>query len=397
MSLLKDVRILDLTNVLSGPFGTYLLALMGADVIKIEPPGSGDLARSLGADPALSKKKMGASFLAQNANKKSVTLNLKSPEGKAIFLRLARTADGVVENFRPGVMNRLGVGYDALRAVKPDILYLAVSGFGQDGPLAANPAYDQIIQGLSGVMAVNGTPEVNPLRCGFPACDTVGGLTAAFAFALGLYHRERTGEGQMIDVSLLDSMLPMLGWVVSNWLICNQAPVPMGNENFTAVPSGTFTTADGYLNIAANKQEQWEALADELGVPELKSHPHYKDRDSRKAHRYELNAVLNERLRTRSAAEWEVRLNALGVPSGAVLTLQQALEHPQVMHRELLQPVTAPSVGEIRVFGPAPKFSRTPGAVTAPPPELGEHTEAILAELGYDAAAVKALRDAGVV
>src|SRR5512141_126060 len=292
MKLLESVRVLDLTNVLSGPFATLHLALLGAEVIKIENPEGGDLARKLGNVPQYNKQLLGTSFLAQNANKKSLTLNLKSEEGKEIFCRLAGTADVVVENFRPGVMARLGFSYEELCRLNPRIIYCAISGFGHTGPEALKPAYDQIIQGLSGVMAVNGDERLNPLRAGFPVCDTVGGLNAAFAILAALYHRERTGEGQFVDVAMLDSIMPLMGWVAANLLIGGQQPVLLGNDNFTAAPSGTFVTKDGYINIAANKQEQWEAVADLLGVPELKTDPRFAKRDNRKKNRKELTVLL---------------------------------------------------------------------------------------------------------
>jgi len=232
--ILDGVRVLDLTNVLSGPFASLHLALLGAEVIKIENPKDGDLARKLGIVPEYNKRLMGTSFLAQNSNKKSVSLNTKSPEGKEIFKRLAREADVVIENFRPGVMDRLGIGWSVLREINPRLVFCAISGFGQTGPDAGKPAYDQIIQGLSGEMAINGDEKLNPLRAGFPVCDTVGGLNAAFAVMAALYHRERTGEGQFIDIALLDSIMPLMGWVAANLLIGGQQPVVMGNDNFTA-------------------------------------------------------------------------------------------------------------------------------------------------------------------
>ena len=240
MGALTGVRVLDLTNVLSGPFCTLHLALLGAEVVKIENPKAGDLARVLGNVPKLNKMLMGTSFLAQNANKKSVTLNLKAPEGKEIFKKLVAKADVVVENFRPDVMTRLGLGYPVLAGINPRLVYCGISGFGQTGPDADKPAYDQIIQGLSGEMDVNGDERLHPLRAGFPVCDTVGGLNAAFAIMAALYHREQTGEGQMIDVALLDSIMPLMGWVAANLLIGGQEPVSMGNDNFTAAPSGTL-------------------------------------------------------------------------------------------------------------------------------------------------------------
>jgi CoA:oxalate CoA-transferase len=226
--ILEGIRILDLTNVLAGPFATELLALCGGEVIKIENPSGGDLARKLGCVAKLNQELMGTSFLAQNANKKSLTLNLKFEEARKIFLELVDTADVLVENFRPGVMDRLGLGFEELAARNPRLIYCAISGFGQTGPDAHKPAYDQIIQGLSGVMAINGDERLSPLRCGFPVGDTVGGLNAAFAIMAALFHRERSGEGQMIDVALLDSIMPMMGWVAANLLIGNQQPQLMG-------------------------------------------------------------------------------------------------------------------------------------------------------------------------
>lgn len=397
MSLLAGVRVLDLTNVLAGPFCTSLLALCGAEVIKIENPDGGDLARRLGNVPALNDALMGTSFLAQNANKKSVTLNLKHDAGKAIFRRLLETADVVVENFRPGVMARLGFSYEAMAAINPRVIYCAISGFGQTGPDADKPAYDQIIQGLSGVMDVNGDERLHPLRCGFPVCDTVGGLNAAFAIMGALYHRERTGEGQFIDVALLDSIMPLLGWVAANLLIGGQPPVPMGNDNFTAAPSGTFVTQDGYINIAANQQAQWEAVCDVLGVPELKSDPRFQKRDVRKANRKALTPLLEAKLKERPTAYWVEKLNAKGVPAGEILSLEAALAQPQVAHRQSVQSIREAQIGELKLFSLTARFSKTPGGLTSPPPRLGAHNDEILGALGYDAEARRALAEQVVI
>lgn len=397
MKLLEGIRVLDLTNVLSGPFSTLHLALLGAEVIKIENPKDGDLARKLGNVPNLNKQLMGTSFLAQNANKKSVTLDLKAPEGKEIFRKLVASADVVVENFRPGVMARLGFGYEALREINPRIIFCAISGFGQTGPDAFKPAYDQIIQGLSGVMAVNGDERLNPLRAGFPVCDTVGGMNAAFAIMSALYYRERTGEGQMIDVALLDSIMPLMGWVAANLLIGHQQPVLMGNDNFTAAPSGTFATADGCVNIAANQQKQWEDLAKALGVSELVEDPRFKERDTRKANRKLLTPLLEEKLRQHPTAHWVEVLNAVDVPTGAVIGLEEALLQEQCTHRQTLQPLHVEGIGEIPFFSLTAKFSKTPGTLDAAPPRLSQHTAEILGALGYSEADVQALKDKGVV
>jgi CoA:oxalate CoA-transferase len=395
--ILDGVRVLDLTNVLSGPFATLHLALLGAEVIKIENPKEGDLARKLGSVPRLNQELMGTSFLAQNANKKSVTLNLKAPEAREVFRKLVATADVVVENFRPGVMARLGLAYEALSKVNPRLVYCAISGFGQTGPDAGKPAYDQIIQGLSGTMDVNGDERLHPLRCGFPVCDTVGGLNAAFAILAALYHRERTGEGQMIDVALLDSILPLMGWVAANLLIGGQPPVPMGNDNFTAAPSGTFATKDGHVNIAANKQEQWEAVAEVLGVPELKRDPRFAEREARKKNRRALTPLLEERLKTRETAVWVAALNARDVPTGEILGLAAALSQPQVAHRKTLRDVEVPGIGTLPLFGLTARFSVTPDELDAPPPRLSAHTNEVLAAAGYAPAEIAAMREKGIV
>ncbi len=395
--LLSGIRVLDLTNVLSGPFATLHLALLGAEVIKIENPTDGDLARKLGNVPELNEQLMGTSFLAQNANKKSVTLNLKEQEGKEIFLKLARSADVIVENFRPGVMERLGLSFDVLSGVSPRIIYCAISGFGQTGPDAMKPAYDQIIQGLSGTMAVNGDERLNPLRAGFPVCDTVGGLTAAFAIMAALYYRERTGEGQFIDVALLDSIMPLMGWVAANLLIGHQQPQLLGNDNFTAAPSGTFITKDGYINIAANKQEQWEAVADTLGVPELKTDPRFQKRDARKKNRRALTPLLEEKLKEQTTAYWVDVLNARGVPSGAILGLEEALNQPQIQHRQTIGTVHEEGIGDLHLFALTAKFGKTPGSLRCPPPRLSAHTDEILGEIGYNAGELMELRNKGVI
>jgi crotonobetainyl-CoA:carnitine CoA-transferase CaiB-like acyl-CoA transferase len=397
MKLLEGICVLDLTNVLSGPFTTLHLALLGAEVIKIEPPGVGELARKLGNVPKLNDELMGTSFLAQNANKKSITLNLKHKEAVEIFKKLSRQADVIVENFRPGVMARLGLSYEVLRAENARLIYCAISGFGQTGPDAMKPAYDQIIQGLSGVMAINGDERLNPLRCAFPVCDTVGGLNAAFAIMAALYYRERSGEGQFIDVALLDSIMPLMGWVAANLLIGGQQPVLMGNDNFTAAPSGTFVTKDGYINIAANKQEQWEAVADILGVPELKSDPRFQQRDARKKNRKELTPLLEPKLKEKETSYWVETLNKNDVPSGEILGLEAALLQAQMQHRRTLQSVPAEGIGELKLFNLSAQFEKTPGSIDSPPPRLGQHTSEILGKLGYSESDIQRLKDQKVV
>lgn len=392
--MLAGIRVLDMTNVLAGPYCCYQLAQLGADVIKVEQPGSGDLARQLGADASLNKALMGTSFLAQNGGKRSITVNLKSEQGKDLFRKLVESADVVVENFRPGVMDRLGLGYDELKAIKPSVIYCAISGYGKTGPMAANPAYDQIIQGLSGVMSVTGDTQTAPLRVGYPICDTVGGLTAAFAIASALFRRTKSNEGEMIDVSMLESTLGTMGWTVSNWLMAGVEPSPMGNQNMTAAPSGTFSTGQGLLNIAANKQDQFERLCQLVEREDLIGDPRFAAREARKQHRAALNAELEAALAGRSAAEWSALFNDNGIPAGEVLTIPQVLAHEQVTSRDLVRYFKDERIASGRMGLVRSGFrlaSGDPGPAV-PPPELGADTEALLQELGYDEAERAALR-----
>ena len=391
---LRGIRVLDLTNVLAGAFACHQLAHMGADVIKVETRQGGDLARQLGADPELNKRFMGVSFLAQNPGKRSITVDFKHPSGKEVFRRLVRTADVVVENFRPGVMNRLGLGYESLLQENPKLIYCAISGFGQDGPLRDLPAYDQIIQGMSGVMSITGAPENAPYRVGYPMADTIGGITAAFAVAAALADRNRT-SGTFIDVSMLEAVMATMGWAVSNHLIAGREPKPMGNENVTASPSGTFQTQDGLLNIAANKQEQFEAVCHVVGLPQLIADERFHERQSRLQNRAELKALLEEAMSTKTTEEWWKLFNRAGVPAGPVYSVPQALDHPQVATRGMVGTFeNAPGVGrDIRLVRTGFKVNGETPRVYTPPPALGQHADEILADLGYSAEEIDALRE----
>lgn len=392
---LAGITVLDLTNVLAGPFACHQLAHLGADVIKVEAVGRGDLARNLGADPELSARGMGISFLAQNAGKRSLTLNLKDPRGKDALRRLVARSDVLVENFRPGVMDRLGLGYEALKAENPQLIYCAISGFGQTGPWAARPAYDQIVQGASGVMSVTGDADGSPTRVGYPLADTVGGLTAAMAICAALNASPR---GAFIDVPMVDAVLATMGWVVSNHLIGGVAPERQGNENPTSAPSGSFQCADGLLNIAANKDEQWHLLARHLGRDDLLTNPDFATREDRKRNRLRLRAELETVLTTRPAEAWADELNAIGVPAGAVMSVPDILAHPQITSRDLLarfdstpgvdRPIDVMRIGAL-IDGARP-------SVANPPPALGADSDAILRDLGYSSDDIATLRAEGV-
>lgn len=389
---LAGKRILDLTNVLAGPFACHQLAHLGAEVIKVEMPGSGDLARQLGQDEALSERNMGVSFLAPNPGKKSVTLNLKHDMGKALLKQMVQGADVLVENFRPGVMARLGLGPDVLRAENPRLIYCAISGFGQDDALSDRPAYDQIVQGISGAMAITGTPDENPLRAGWPVADTVGGLTAALAISAALNAPE---PGGVIDISMRDALMATMGWAVSNYLVAGVEAVPAGNENLTSAPSAAYQTADGPINIAANKQDQWEKLAQHMGLSALLEDPRFRTRADRKENRVALNALIEERLMTRPAETWERELNALGLPAGRVLSLPQALEQARAAGQ--IAGFELEGGRQAEVFRTGIRIDGAPLTVETGPPELGQDTDDVLGALGLSKDEIQALRDAGTI
>jgi crotonobetainyl-CoA:carnitine CoA-transferase CaiB-like acyl-CoA transferase len=375
---LSGIRVLDLTNVLAGPYCSYQLMLLGAEVVKVEIPGQGDLARHLGPEPDLNEAGLGASFLAQNAGKKSVELDLKDPAGRLDFADLVRGADVLLENFRAGVLDRMGFGWPELRALRPGLIYCAISGFGQAGPMARAPAYDQIIQGLSGMMSITGTPRTAPLRVGFPICDTVGGLMAALAIAAALAGRAATGRGCFLDVSMLEAAISAMGWTVSNYLVSGVPPEPMGDQNATAAPSGTFDAADGPLNIAANRQEQYETLCRLVGRVGLITDPRFADREARKRNRSALNQELNAALQARKALDWERLLTEAGVPAARILTVPQATGLAQLAHRGFFTDLPHPdgSGRVLRVSGNGVLVDGEPLRPSGPPPLLGQHNVA---------------------
>lgn len=390
---LQGFRILDVTNVLSGPFCGYQLGLLGAEIIKVEAP-DGDLARQLGANAQWNNERMGISFLAQNAGKRSIAINLKSNDGKQIFKDLLKTSDAIIENFRPGVMDRLGLGFEICRAVKDPIVYCAISGFGQQGPLKDNPAYDQIIQGMSGVMDITGDVNTPPYRVGYPIADTIGGLTAALAISAALHQK----TSQYIDVSMLESVLTTMGWAVSNLLMNHVEPTRVGNENMTSAPSGAFETQDGLINIAANQDRQWDLLTQVLDQSSLKNNPKFHTRELRKANRYELKDTLENVLKTRTTEEWLERLTEANIPAGPVLTVKDALQLEQVQERQFTQSLQQGSPSQqIDVVTNGFLWNQARLVPHSPVETLGESTDSILSELGYDADLIKKLKEEGSI
>ena len=383
---LAGVRVLDLTRYLAGPYCTMLLGDMGADVVKLEPPRGG---RDFGGGPAQANY----FFLSVNRSKRSVTLDLRQPAGRDAFRRLAAQADVVVENFRPSVMANLGLGADALRAANPRLIYCNVSGFGADGPYAERPGFDQIAQGMSGLMSVTGTEQ--PTRVGIAIGDVLAGIFAAHGIGLALYHRERSGEGQVVNTSLLEALVGVLSWSAGIYFASGTPPPLAGNHHPLSAPYGVFRARDRAFNIACGNTRQWEALCRALGADGLLSDPRFATPMARVGERAALTAALEERLAARDAADWVERLNAAGVPSGPINDMAEVFADPQVRAREMLVELPHPALGTLRTTGIPIKLSASPGAISQLPPELGADTEAVLREYGFSADEIAALRDAG--
>jgi crotonobetainyl-CoA:carnitine CoA-transferase CaiB-like acyl-CoA transferase len=390
------IRILDFTRYLAGPFGTYQLALLGADVVKVEPK-SGDEMRHSQLSAEWAGQGLGPSFLGINGNKRSLTLDLRKPKAVEIAGALARRADVVWENFRPGVMDRLGLGYDALRAHNPRLIYCAVSGFGQDGPERGTAAFDGKLQAMSGIMSLTGHPETGPTRTGFALCDTIGGMTAAFAVASALYQRSHTGEGQFVDVAMLDAALSFLSGPVAEYTVTGHKHRQFGNLSSTGKVTGNrFKAADGDLMLAVMTEKQFANLMRALDRANALADPRFADWPSRSRNETALRAVIEEALAGDSAKNWEKRLTAADVPCAAIWPISEIVHHPQLAWRDVLQHVASP-YGELTLVGSGFRLAHGGGGIDRPPPRLGEHTDEVLGELGYSAAAIAALREEGVV
>jgi len=388
---LSHIRVLDVTRVRSGPTAARQLADWGADVIKIEPP------ESLEPDGALGAARSTPDFQNLQRNKRSLTLNLKDPEGLAIFYKLVEKADVVIENFRPDVKEHLKIDYSALKAANPRIILASISGFGQDGPYSKRPGFDQIAQGMGGLMSITGEPGRGPYRVGIPLADLTAGLFCAQGILVALISRERTGEGQWLHTSLLQSQIFMLDFQAARWLTKGEVPTQAGNNHPTSVPTGVYKTADGTINIAVAGETIWQRFAKAIGRPEWIESEDYKDNTARLAHRDELNGRIEKITRTWKSNDLVEMLLERGVPCGEIYNIDEVFDDPQVRHLGITQETNTVPFGRTRLLGQPVVLTGTPSRIVRRPPERGEHTQEILAEIGYDGERVADLRQRQVV
>jgi crotonobetainyl-CoA:carnitine CoA-transferase CaiB-like acyl-CoA transferase len=386
---LARFKVLDLTRVRAGPTAVRQLADWGAQVIKIEaPPGPGE---------GMGGPRHGPDFQNLHRNKRSLTLDLKSPEGIDIFRKLVAGADVLVENYRPDVKTRLGIDYAALRPLNPRLVYASISGFGQSGPYRDRPGFDQIAQGMGGLMSITGLPGQGPVRVGIPVADLSAGIFTAMGILIALLEREVSGEGQWVESSLLAAQIAMLDFQAARWLIAHEVPEQAGNDHPTSIPTGVFKTKDGHINIASAGDEIFVRLCRALDAPELAEHPDYRTGRSRSEHRQALNAAIEAITQTRDSGQWIERFNKAGVPAGPIYSIGQVFADPQVRHLGIAQPVEHKTLGRLELVGQAVTLSRTASRLTAASPEPGEHTDDILEELGYAASDIAGLRQRGIV
>jgi crotonobetainyl-CoA:carnitine CoA-transferase CaiB-like acyl-CoA transferase len=388
---LSRFTVLDLTRVRSGPTCVRQLADWGANVIKIEMPERGEAGEGLGGP------RNGSDFMNLHRNKRSMTLDLKTPDGVALLKKMAMKADVVVENFRPDVKHRLGIDYAALRAVNKGIVYASISGFGQDGPYGKRPGFDQIAQGMGGLMSITGLPGQGPVRVGIPVADLTAGIFLAQGILVALLEREVSGEGQWVTTSLLQAQIFMLDFQASRWLLDKEVPKQAGNNHPTSIPTGVFKTSDGYINIAAAGQVIWERFCRTIEAPELIADPAYVKAADRSKNRDALNAIIARIVATRPSKEWVDRFNDAGVPSGPIYAMDEVFEDPQVKHLGMVQPLDTPSRGRVGFVQQPMTLSRTPSAFRSAPPEMGQHTDEILREFGYTDGDIADLRKRKIV
>ena len=395
MKSLEGIRVLDLTRALAGPFCTLMLGDNGADVIKVEMPGSGDDTRKWGP-PFIGEES--AYFLSINRSKRSLTLNLREPQAKEIFLKLAESSDVVVENFTPGVMERFGLGYDEVKQTNPKIVYCSISGFGQDGPYRNRPAYDQIMQGISGLMSITGEPDGEPQKIGIAVTDIGAGMWSAFAIMAALHHREQHGEGQYIDISMMDAQVAWLTYQAAYFFANGEPPKRMGAAHPTLVPYQAFMCQDGkYINVAVGSERIWGRFCQGVHREDLQNDPEYAVNSDRVRNRAKLVPMLQEYFLTRPVADWVEDLQEANVPCGPINDLADVFADPQVLARNMYLEIPHPTLGAIKQTGLPIKFSLTPGGLDRHPPLLGEHNQEILEDLGYSVAQVDKMKENAII
>ena len=392
MKALVGLRVVDFTQAMAAPFGTMNLADMGADVIKIEPPVTGEPTRELSS---VTQNGHSVTFMTMNRNKRGLTVDLKTPEGVEIVRRLVATADVFVQNYRPGVAERLGLGYEALAAINPRLIYCSVSGFGSTGPYASRGGYDLIAQGMSGVISVTGEEDA-PAKSGVPLSDLCAGLFAAYGILCALEYRERTGQGQLVDTSLLEAAMALTAWETTEYWVTGRAPRPLGSAHRLTAPYQAVRAADGYFNIGANNDKLFEALCRAIGRADLLDDARFASPASRMEHRALLIEAIEKTTAAETRAHWLARLDRHGVPSGPINDYAEALADPHALARDMVVELTHPGAGAIKALGVPVKLSDTPGAVDRPAPLLGQHTADILTELGYTDAEQRALAERGI-
>jgi len=383
---LSHLRVIDLTRVRAGPTAVRQLADWGAQVVKIEMPAALDESEGIGGP------REDSDFQNVHRNKRGMTLNLKSEEGVAILKKMVERVDVVVENYRPDVKDKLGIGYEALAAVNPRLVYASISGYGEDGPYRLRPGFDQIAQGMGGLMSITGLPGQGPVRVGIPIADLCAGIFCAWGIAMAIIEREKSGQGQWVQSSLLQAQLFMLDFQAVRWLMKGEVAKQAGNNHPTSIPTGVYRTRDGYMNLAASGHRIWLRLCNEIGAPELASHPDYATGAARSDNRDALHAELERRFLERDTADWVETLNRAGVPSGPIYSIDQAFADPQVRHLGI-----AETLDDTTYLGQPVTLSRTPSRVVSHPPELGEHTVDVLRELGYDDAGIERLKNQGIL
>jgi crotonobetainyl-CoA:carnitine CoA-transferase CaiB-like acyl-CoA transferase len=390
------IRILDFTRYLAGPYGTYQLALLGADVIKVESR-DGDETRSQLITSEWAERKMPPGFLAVNGNKRSITLDLRKPEAIQVVNKLVRISDVVWENFRPGVMDKLGLGYETLSKLNPTLIYCAVSGFGHTGPEKTTAAFDGKLQAMSGIMSITGEPAGGPMRAGFAICDTIGGMTAAFAVSSALYQRSHTGRGQFVDVAMLDAALAFIPGPVSEWTVAGIEQKQIGNGSVSRKPTaGRFRAKGSFLVLAVLTEPQFVRLMKTIGRPEALDDPRFKDWAARTVNLPALREVIEGALASDDAKTWEERLTKADVPCSSIWKIDEIVTHPQLEHRDVLQTVDS-KFGPMKLVGAGFRLAHGSPGIDRPPPTLGEHTEEILGEAGYTPAEIERLRGGGVI